>query len=138
VASEAETVVRRFYEAFASGWPIEEVVAELEPALHPDAEYVNPSDAVEPGTRRGIAGFRGAVESIAEGLGREAKFTVDELHERGDRVFVILSIRTGGTVSGVEVAGPTIGAVWTVQDGLVRRLEWCWNPADARVIFERD
>lgn len=138
MASEAETVVRGFYDAFSRGRPIDEVSAEFAPFLHPDAEYVNPPDAVEPGTRRGISEFRGALEGIAEGLGQEAKFTVDELEERGDRVLVILSIRTGGTVSGVEVAGPTIGAVWTVHDGLVRRLQWCWNPDDARAIFERD
>lgn len=136
MATQAETVVRRFYDVFSRGRPIEEVAADLEPFLHPEVEYVNPPDAVEPGIRRGIPEFRAAVESIVEGLGHEAKFTVDELQERGERVLVVLSIRTGGTVSGVEVAGPTIGAVWTVQDGLVRRLEWCWNPQDARAIFE--
>ena len=130
-------MVRRFYDAFSRGRPIEEVGAEFESYLHPNAEYVNPPDAVEPGTRRGRSEFRGALESIAEGLGHEAKFTIDSLEERAGRLLVILSIQTGGTVSGVEVAGPTIGAVWTVEDGLVRRLQWCWDPSDARAIFER-
>jgi ketosteroid isomerase-like protein len=138
VASDAETVVRRFYEAFSQGRPLEEIVTELEPFVHPEVEYVNPHDAVEPGVRRGVAGWRAAVAGIVEGLGQEAKFTIEELHERGDQVLVILSIRTGGTVSGVEVAGPTIGAVWTVRDGLVRRLEWCWDPDDARALFEAE
>lgn len=129
-------VVRRFYEVLNSGRPVDELVEELRPDLHPEAEYVNPSDALESGVRRGIDEWRAVLRSVTEGLGPTAQYRVEDVTERGDQVFVILALRTGGTQSGVEVAGPTIGTVWTVRDGLVHRVEWCWNPADARAIFE--
>ncbi len=43
-----ERIVRRMYEAFNQPGTLEETLARVEPLLHPDAEYVNPPDAVEP------------------------------------------------------------------------------------------
>jgi hypothetical protein len=37
----------------------------------------------------------------------------------------------------VDLAGPTVGAVFTVEDGLLRRFEWFWKPEDARTVFEQ-
>jgi ketosteroid isomerase-like protein len=133
---EGEAVVRRYYEVLNRGGSAESAIAELEPLLHPDAEYVSPPDAVEPGTRRGTEGWRAALESMRHGLGVAARLQPEAFVERGDRVFARLSIRTGGTASGVEVDGPTIGMVWTVREGRVSRLEWRWDPDDARAIFE--
>jgi ketosteroid isomerase-like protein len=136
MAGEAEAVVRRVYDMFTRAMSVDAAFAEFQTLLHPDAEYVNPPDAVEPGTRRGIDGWRAALSSTAEGLGQDASFEVKELVERGERVFALVSLRTGGTASGVEVDGPTIGTVWTVRDGLVCRFVWCWKPEDARAIFD--
>lgn len=136
MATGAEIVVRRFYEVLNRGLGNEDAVAGLEPMLHPEVEYVNPADALEPGIRRGVAGFRAALRGMLEGLGPTAQFQVVALVERDDRVLATVTIRTGGGASGVEVAGPTVGAVWTVHDGRVRRLEWSWDPAWARAVFE--
>ena len=136
MSGEREAVVRRYYEALNRGGSVDSVFAELEPMLHPDAEYVSPPDAVEPGTRTGHAGWRAALESMLQGLGPAAQLQPHGFTERGDRVFGLLSIRTGGTTSGVEVDGPRIGMVWTVRDGRVSRFQWCWDPDDARAIFE--
>ena len=136
MSSQAEAPIRKFYELMSRGLSADGVIADLEALLHPDVEYVNPPDAVEPGTRRGIAGWRTAVASTLEGLGSTPTFEIEEFVARGDLVFSRVSIRTGGTASGVEVAGPTIATVWTVREGLVRRFEWHWDPAVARAIFE--
>ena len=133
---EGEALVRRFYEVLGRLDTVDDAMPQLEPLLHPEAEYVNPPDALEPGTRRGREGWRAVLQSTMEGLGRSARFELVELVERGDRVLVLLSLRTGGTASGVEVDGPTIGSVLTVEDGLIRRFEWHWRPEDARAAFE--
>lgn len=134
---DAEALVRRFYDVLGSGDRVADVAAQIEPLLHPDAEYVNPPDALEPGVRRGHDGWAAALASVTQGLGTAATFDLGELVARGDRVFVAVSLRTGGTASGVDdVAGPTIGGVWTVSDGLLRRFEWFWKPEDARAVFE--
>ena len=129
--------MRRFYEILGRSRTIDEAMPELERLLHPEAEYVNPPDALEPGTRRGFDGWRAMLESGREGLGQSARFHIVDPIERGDRVFMLLALRTGGTASGVEIDGPTVGAVVTVEDGLIRRFEWWWKPGDARAAFEQ-
>lgn len=136
MAGEAAALVRRFYDEMYRRRSVENAFDTLETLLHPDAEYVNPPDAVEPGTRRGIEGWRAAIESTMAGLGADASFKEEALVERGDRVFALVSLRTGGTASGVHVDGPTIGTVWTVRDGLIYRFEWFWRPEEARAVFE--
>ena len=132
----AEIAVRRFYDALNRGDDPDLVLAELQPMLHPAAEYVNPPDAVEPGTARGPEGWKRVLMGVFEGLGPTSEFRVHEVVERGERAFARISIRTGGGTSGIEVAGPTIGAVFTLRDGLLVRLEWCWDPRDALALFE--
>jgi hypothetical protein len=134
--STNEALLRRFYGLVEQAGTVDRAMPEVELLLHPDAEYVNPPDALEPGTRTGVGGFRAAFESALDGLGKNAMFSVGEVAERGPRVFAPVSITTGGTASGVELAGPTIGTVLTVEDGLIRRLEWFWRAEDARAHFE--
>ena len=129
--------MRRLYEVLGDGRTIDEAMPELERLLHPEAEYVNPPDALESGTRRGFDGWRAMLESGREGLGESARFQIVDPIERGDRVFMLLALRTGGTASGVEIDGPTVGAIVTVEDGLIRRFEWWWKPEDARAVFDQ-
>jgi ketosteroid isomerase-like protein len=129
-------VVRSFYAVVERSYSVEDALPELAGLIHPDGEYVNPPDALEPGVRRGLDGWRAAIESGAQGLGRNARFDIRETEERGNRVLAEIAIRTGGTASGVEVDGPLIGSVLTVEDGLIRRMEWFWRPEDARARFE--
>jgi ketosteroid isomerase-like protein len=137
VTGDAEALTRRFYAVLQGCERIEDAVPRLEPLLHPDAEYVNPPDALEPGTRRGLDGWRAVLDSTITGLGQSARFDLQEVVERGDRVFARVALRTGGGASGVEVEGPTIGVVFTVEDGRIRRFEWHWRPEDARAAFAR-
>ena len=131
-----EALVRWFYAVLNEQRPHEEIAAEMEPFLHPDVEYVSPPDAVEPGVRRGLEGFRTVLAAVTEGLGPAAQFRLGEVVERGERVLVCMSIRTGGGASGVEVTGPAVGVVWTLRDGKVRRVEWFWGLEKARAVFE--
>ena len=135
-AGSSEALIQRLYEVIARTGADAGATAELEHLLHPEVEYVNPPDALEPGTRTGVAGMRAAFDSALAGLGKNATFDVLEAAERGSQVFATVAIRTGGTASGVEVDGPVIGTVWTLEDGRIRRFEWFWKPEDARARFE--
>ena len=55
-------VVRSFYRA----WCRDDLPGPVE-LMDPEIEYVNPIRAVEPGTRRGLTAFSGAVEKVFEG-----------------------------------------------------------------------
>ena len=129
-------VIRRLYDVIERSDSIAGALPELAELLHPDAEYVNPPDAVEPGIRRGLEGWRVAFENLLQGLGRDARFDVRGVEERGDRAIAEIAIRTGGTASGVEVDGPRIGSVVTVEDGRIRRLQWFLRIEEARARFE--
>jgi hypothetical protein len=134
-ASDPESVVRQVLAIAYDRGSADEVFARARPLLHPDAEYVNPPDAVESGTRRGHDGWRAAIASIREGLGPEASFEIIEMVSRDEKVFVRARVHTG-TESGMEVAGPTLGTVWFVRDGLVHRMEWRWDPEEARALLD--
>jgi hypothetical protein len=62
MSRENVEVVRSFYDA----WARNEFPGPVE-LRDPEIEYVNPAGAVEPGTRRGLAGFKRAVDKVFEG-----------------------------------------------------------------------
>jgi len=125
-------IVRRLYELFERSASIKAGFPEIERLLHREAEYVSPPDAIEPGTRRGLDGWRLALEHMLEGLGRDARFDLRSAEQHGEQVLAEVAIRTGGTASGVEVDGPTIGSLFSFEDGLIRRMEWFWTVDEAR------
>jgi ketosteroid isomerase-like protein len=137
MAGEAERVVRNAYDLFNRGASVDEVMPELEHLLDPEAEWVNPPDAIERGTRRGLDGWRTALENVLAGAGADARFAIEELLERGDQVFVRGFLRPRGTSSGVEVDGPMTGVIWTVRDGRICRVEWFYDLDEALAKFER-
>jgi ketosteroid isomerase-like protein len=110
-------IVRSVYAA----WNREDLPGPRE-LLDPDVEYVNPPDAVEPGTRRGLDAFAQAVAKTLEGW-ETWRMEVEDLEAHGEDVAVVLSYRARGRVSGVEVAGRE-SALWTVRDGHVVRYAW--------------
>jgi hypothetical protein len=125
---ESERIVRRVYEALGEGVPVPQLMKNLEPLLAPDAEWVNPDDAIERGTRVGIEGWTTALENTQGGLGSNVIFRIEELIVLAeDRVFASGHLQTKGTSSGVEVEGRTVGMDWTIEDGHVRRLEWSFE-----------
>jgi ketosteroid isomerase-like protein len=122
-------VVRRFYDA----WARDEFPGPLE-LMDDEIEYVNPPGAVEPGTRRGLAAFKSAVEKMLESWefwrGEPEKFRTV-----GNQVAVVVWYRARGRGSGVEVEGRE-SALWTLRDGKVVRYQWFHGPADALAAAE--
>ena len=124
MSDENIEIVRRFYDAWARGefpGPPDLMAEEI--------EYVNPSGAIEPGTRRGVAEFTRAVEKTHEAW--EAwHMQPDQFAAVGDQVAVVVHYRARGRGSGVEVEGRE-SALWTIRDGKVASYAWFHDPADA-------
>ena len=115
-AAEVE-VVRSLYAAWAEGRSVSELV-------HDDFVYVNPPDAVEPGTLRGP-------ESLATVRDVYPDFHVvpERFYDCGERVLVV------GEARGTGASGLTTqwrqGYVWTVRDGLAVEFAWFNDPREA-------
>jgi ketosteroid isomerase-like protein len=124
VSQENVDVVRRIYAVWAKeGSPVRSGL------LDPNIEWVNPPDAVEHGTHRGLDAFAGAVDAVSdtfEGVGVD----IDEILDAGDRVVVLATLRGRGRGSGADVERRQ-GYVWTLRDGKVIRFQWFNNPDDA-------
>ena len=132
-----EAIVRRFGEVMNQADSVDAVMAEFEQFIDPEIEFVNPADAIDgSGTRNGIAGMRIAVENFVAGAGAGATVEVDELEQRGDRVFVQGRVHVKGEASGAEVVGPPVGSVYTFRDGRILRIEWHYDVAKARAAFD--
>ena len=100
---------------------------------------LNPADAIDgSGTRKGSAGMRIAVETFVAGAAAGATVEVDELEQRGDRVFVQGRVHVKGEASGAEVVGPPVGSIYTFRDGRILRIEWHYDVAKARAVFDQD
>jgi ketosteroid isomerase-like protein len=80
-------IVRRFYDA----WARNDLPGPIE-LMDPEIEYVNPPRAVEPGTRRGLTAFSGAVEKAFEGL-ETWQIELEQLRPVGDQVAVVVRYR---------------------------------------------
>ena len=117
---------------------MEEAIATgIEEFWDPEIEYVNPEDAIEGGTRRGVAGMQTVMENLIAGVGGGATFEIEELEEKGDRVFSTMRIRARGAASGVEVLGPPVGMIYTFRGGRILRFEWHNDIERTRVEFEQ-
>jgi hypothetical protein len=97
--------------------------------LHPDIEWVNPSYALEPGTRAGIEAFTTITEGLDDTI-TALRMDVERLLDAGDRVVVIATMRGQGSASGVEVENRH-GSVWTIRDGKAVRFQWFNEPDEA-------
>jgi ketosteroid isomerase-like protein len=95
--------------------------------LADDAEWVNPDEAVEPGTRRGAEGFLRAIASVFEGW-EESIFEIDRVVENGNDVIALGGLRTLSR-TGLEVTN-SHGEVWTFKDGKVVRMQWFQTHAE--------
>jgi len=90
-------------------------------ALADHAEWVNPPDAVETGTRRGAGAFLQAIARVFEGWD-ESIFEVERVVESGDDVVALGALRTRGQ-AGLEVTGEH-AEIWTFANGKVARMQW--------------
>jgi ketosteroid isomerase-like protein len=117
-------VVRRLYEAWQrDGYG---VVQEL---MDPAIEYVNPSYAVEPGTRRGYDGFATAVGSMRS-IYPDISLAPLEFYDAGDRVAVRVRVRARGAGSDIALDSER-GYLFDVLDGRVVRFAWFNEPREA-------
>jgi ketosteroid isomerase-like protein len=109
MSQEEVEIVRRIYEVWgAEGSPVASGL------LDPEVEWVNPPEAVEPGTRRGIDAFATAAQTVAdtfEGVGVE----IEEFVDAGELVVVLATLRGRGRGSGAAVERKQ-GYVWTIQE----------------------
>jgi uncharacterized protein len=117
MSHENVELVRRIYDqGLLDGEP-----ARLLDLAAPDVEYVNPPEAVDPGTRRG----REEVGKALTALG-DFDSTSNELHElfdAGDSVVAQVTFRARSGGSEHEIAQDE-AHTWTIRDGRITRFEW--------------
>ena len=90
--------------------------------LAEDAEWVNPAEAVEPGTRRGAEAFNRAVANVFAAWD-DVHFETERVIDNGDDVVALGRLRGHIHGPGMEVESPH-GEIWTFRDGRVTRMEW--------------
>jgi len=96
---------------------------------HPDAEWINPDYAIEPGTRRGHEEIRRAIERIFEFF---ETVEIESMERTPDgRILVIARVRSRGMGGGPGIEALT-GTLYTVRDGLLVRDEWFQSAEEAR------
>jgi ketosteroid isomerase-like protein len=124
MSRENVEVVKRLYEAWQrDGF---NVVPEL---MDPDIEWVNPSYAVEPGTRHGYRGFAAAARSFTS-VYHESRVKDATFYDAGDRIAVRASMasRTVGSEFPIDAQR---GYVFDLRGGKVTRFAWFNDPAEA-------
>ncbi|MDX6587775.1 MAG: SnoaL-like domain [Solirubrobacterales bacterium] len=89
-------------EAFFAAWNRQDLAAALEIADE-DFEYVNPPNAVEPGTRRGADGITTVMTKQWEALGDGALLEVDRMHHLEDHVIAETRLSRGMPESSARV-----------------------------------
>jgi ketosteroid isomerase-like protein len=101
--------------------------------MDPEIEWVNPPEAIEPGTRRGRDGFEGAQSSVGRAYSAIG-FDVRRRVESGDKVGLVVETLYRGRGSGVEVREP-LGLTFRIRAGRVIRFEWSRDPEE---LLERE
>ena len=112
------------YEAFVTG-----DFEQVRKGLSSRVEYVNPADAVEPGTRIGPDAFVDALRRLHDMFDYD-RYEIAELVERGDRTVSVVRFVVKGRSSDVPIdAEFTHLIAW---DGpVLARLEWFRAPDEA-------
>ena len=112
VSDENVDLVRRIYDAWDRQQSARDFISE-------DVEYVNPSYAVEGGTRRGRGSFRVVRETY-----EDFEIAIERFVDAGgDDVVVLAHYTASGRGSGVPLSGEH-GYVWTVRDDQAVRFRW--------------
>ena len=111
-------MVRRIYEQGLLDQDPEQLLA----LATPDVEWVNPSEAVDPGVRHGKAEVAQAVRNMTESFDTQ-RHEVHHLFEAEDTVVAWVSFRTRSRGSDVEVVQRE-AHTWTFRGGRVARYEW--------------
>src|SRR5688500_17730795 len=113
--------VRRLYQAFNERDT--ETTREL---MDPKVEWVNPDDAVEPGTRRGFGGYQKALGSFRESC-EQARIEIKQIEESDDLVAVVVGLEARGRGSGLQTEIRQ-SHLWTFRNGKATRFQWFSDP----------
>jgi ketosteroid isomerase-like protein len=119
MSDENVELIRRIYDLWSREESARDLIAE-------DVEYVNPSYAVEGGTRHGRKSFAMVRDTYEDFNVRVERF----LDTRGDDVVVLARYTASGRGSGVPLEGEH-GYVWTVRDGQAVRFQWFQSHREA-------
>ena len=90
--------------------------------LAADAEWVNPPEAVEPGTRQGADSFNRAIANVFAAWD-DVRFETERVIGNGEDVVALGRLRGHIHGPGMEVESPH-GQIWSFRDGLVIRMRW--------------
>jgi ketosteroid isomerase-like protein len=124
MSQENVDVVTRLYEAWQrDGFG---VVAEL---MDPTIEWVNPPDAIEPGTRTGLDAFASAASSFTS-VFPDPSVTAVKIYDAGERIAVRATMSSRSVGSEVPISAER-GYLFDVRDGKVVRFAWFNDPAEA-------
>jgi ketosteroid isomerase-like protein len=117
MSQENVELVRSIYELWSNGQSARHLI-------DPELEYVNPSYAVESGTRRSRSTL-GKIREVYPDFHVEPERFVDA----GENIAVI-GVARGTAASGLETRWRQ-GYVWTVRDGKAVRFRWFNDPHEA-------
>ena len=126
MSRENVVIVQELFEAMGRG----DVEAALRLA-RPDAEWVNPEYAMEPGTRRGLSGVGTALTMLRDSFA-DLHFDITEMLALEDRVLVAGTFSGVGRTSNAAFGPQTFGSVVTLADGRVQRYEWFLSADEAQ------
>ena len=118
MSQENVEIVRSIYEAWAAD-------RSAAPFIDRDLEYINPPNAIEPGTRIGRHYFRKVSE-----VWPDVRFEIERYIDAGEDVVVIAKQFGRASSSGVETE-TRMGYIWTVAEGKATRFRWFSDPAEA-------
>ncbi len=112
-------VVEAIYEAWSNRQLGEEFMAD-------DIRYVNPPDALEPGTRQGAESFNNIFEVYSD-----IRFEIDRLVDAGDDKVVMVGTMWGrARLTALEMTRPN-SHVWTLRGGKAVSMQWFHKGAEA-------
>ena len=109
--------MEQVYQRFVSGR-----LDELRARLHPQVLFVNPDDAIEPGTRHGPTAFIHALERLHDLFEYEGA-EIEGWAERGDRALATVRFTVRGRGSGAPLA-EQLAHLLEFEGNRVARLEW--------------
>jgi len=90
--------------------------------LAEDAEWVNPHDAIELGTRRGVHSFNAAIAAVFA-TWDDVRFDTERVIDHGDDVLALGRLCGRVDAADMEVGAPH-GQIWTFRNGRVVRMRW--------------
>jgi ketosteroid isomerase-like protein len=125
VSAENVDLVRRTYEAFSRGGP--EAVL---PFLSHQVEWHDIANQPDAGVVHGHEGVLQAFHRWLSAFGEGYRADIAEILDQGEEIVVFDRHSGRGAESGADFHQP-LASVWTVRDGLIVRVRWFSQRADA-------